>query len=320
MVKSLIFWTLLMLFSYGASANLASDAKASNMAHNGLGQKKWIHGSNDCRNNQDPAIDVHQLDTSTWILRQNKCLTYEAPFMYLLVGEKTALVIDTGAIKKAKDAAVYQTMKGLIDSAPSAHKREILVVHSHGHSDHKKGDKQFAKQMAKVLSTKKKALIKHFALQSWPEGNAVIQLGNRDVVLLPTPGHHDDAVSFYDRSSQYLITGDTFYPGQIYIKSWPDFVASIQRLYAFSQTNKIKGILGGHIEMSNTPSQLYPIGSTYQPDEAPLILFTEHLKQLQTKLQATPQAQELVFDRFVVTPMSGLQKSISGVATWLMGG
>jgi hypothetical protein len=53
-----------------------------------LKQKKWNHGSVDCKYNTDPAIEVHQYDQSSYVLRQNKCVTYEAPFIYVLFGEK----------------------------------------------------------------------------------------------------------------------------------------------------------------------------------------------------------------------------------------
>ena len=58
---------------------------------------KWIHGSPDCRANADPPHQVHALDEATYVIRQNKCLSYEAPFIYLLLGNRRGLLLDSGA-------------------------------------------------------------------------------------------------------------------------------------------------------------------------------------------------------------------------------
>ena len=59
--------------------------------------KHWNHGSDNCSMNTDPAIEVHSYSPTSFILRQNKCLSYEAPFMYVFIGDDRALLIDTGA-------------------------------------------------------------------------------------------------------------------------------------------------------------------------------------------------------------------------------
>jgi hydroxyacylglutathione hydrolase len=46
----------------------------------------WIHGSEAAKYNSDPDIQVHACDEYTYILRQNKAVSYEAPFMFLLFG------------------------------------------------------------------------------------------------------------------------------------------------------------------------------------------------------------------------------------------
>nr|BFE78243.1 hypothetical protein GCM10020093_008440 [Planobispora longispora] len=37
---------------------------------------------------------------------------------------------------------------------------------------------------------------------------------------LPAPGHHEASVVFYDRWTGFLLTGDTVYPGRLYIQDW----------------------------------------------------------------------------------------------------
>ena len=58
---------------------------------------KWIHGSPSAKHNTDPDLQVHWYDDHTVLLRQNKAIDYEAPFLFLLFGDRRAVLIDTGA-------------------------------------------------------------------------------------------------------------------------------------------------------------------------------------------------------------------------------
>src|SRR5436190_3865602 len=64
---------------------------------------RWIHGSAAAKYNTDPDIQVHACDEHTYILRQNKAVHYEAPFMFLLFGSSRALLLDTGATAALRD-------------------------------------------------------------------------------------------------------------------------------------------------------------------------------------------------------------------------
>src|SRR5579863_7369655 len=56
----------------------------------------WNEGSADCAKNPQPPLQQHQYNPQTFILRENLCTTFEALFMYLLMGSNKALLIDTG--------------------------------------------------------------------------------------------------------------------------------------------------------------------------------------------------------------------------------
>ena len=60
----------------------------------------WIHGSISALHNTDPRIQVHRYNEHTYILRQNAAVHWEAPFMYLLMGETGAVLIDAGATEE----------------------------------------------------------------------------------------------------------------------------------------------------------------------------------------------------------------------------
>src|SRR6185503_15398179 len=57
----------------------------------------WMHGSQNCTTNTDPEVQVHAYNATVHIIRQNKCKTFEAPFIYVIEGTTTALMIDSGA-------------------------------------------------------------------------------------------------------------------------------------------------------------------------------------------------------------------------------
>ena len=100
-----------------------------------LDNTSWIHGAADCSNNKDPMIQVVQLNPTTWILRQNKCINYEAPFMYLFLGRKKALLMDTGATEDDKQFPLYETVSKLIEQWEKEKNSQVELVVAHTHSN-----------------------------------------------------------------------------------------------------------------------------------------------------------------------------------------
>ena len=109
---------------------------------------------------------------------------------------------------------------------------------------------------------------------------AQVDLGGRVLQCWPSPGHHNAAVTFYDPHTGFLLTGDTVYPGRLYIQDWPAFVRTIDRLIGFCSTHPVTHVLGCHIEMSREPGVDYPVFTTYQPDEPPLQMTVEQLREI----------------------------------------
>ena len=287
-----------------------------------LATKKWIHGSADCKSNSDPTIEVFRYDQTSYILRQNKCRSFEAPFIYVLLGDEKVLVLDTGAIESPVEFPLYETVQSLINEQLGQDKktdRELLVIHSHSHSDHYAGDSQFeGKPNVTLVEPTYAAMTRFFAFSDWPNGEASLEVGRRKLTIIPTPGHQEEAISVYDPQTEWLLTGDTFYPGYIYVKNWDEYKRSIARLVAFSDAHEISAVLGAHIEMSDRAGEHYPIGTTYQPNEAPLTLMAENLVALNSALEDSDRAKKMVSNKFVVVPMNIFQKTISNIARWII--
>jgi glyoxylase-like metal-dependent hydrolase (beta-lactamase superfamily II) len=325
MKHTLVIAILFIMFTRGAVAE--DDKSSMNEPTNNLiavlQQKQWIHGSQDCKNNQDHAIEVFQYDESSYVLRQNKCLSYEAPFIYVLIGEKKILVVDTGATESAEAFPLYQTIQSLNQQHSSngkANEREIVVIHSHSHSDHYSADSQFIGQAnVTVVATNNAGVNEFFEFDKWPDQQTNIELGGRSITIIPTPGHQEEAISVYDPQTKWLLTGDTFYPGYIYVKTWQDYKNSIARLVEFTNNHNVSAILGSHIEMTNKPGEYYEIGTIYQPEESSLLLMPSDLTALNEKLTQADKPKKIAMDSLIVEPLGVLPKLISSIAKWFIG-
>jgi len=268
----------------------------------------WI-GGDDCEN--EPAIQVHAYNRDFFILRQSLCTSFEAPFIYLIFGNQKVLLVDTGAGK----IEIQKAVVSVIDEWRASSGRssiELVVVHSHGHTDHTAGDAQFAGQPNTTLvPASVPDLQRFFGIAQWPTDIVSYDLGGRILDIIPIPGHHDSHIALYDRRTQLLLTGDTLYPGRLYVigaaskGQWPIYQASIKRLVDFSASHPVTYILGTHIEMSNEPGGQQMLGTRHHPNEHPLQLRLEHLKELHQSLiemRGTPQIQ--IHDHFVIIPMN----------------
>jgi hypothetical protein len=139
--------------------------------------------------------------------------------------------------------------------------------------------------------------------------------GGRVIDIIPIPGHQNAHIAFYDRQTGILFTGDSLYPGRLYISIFSEYVASIDRLVDFTDDKPVCWVLGTHIEMSNTPGVDFPIGSTYHPDEHPLQLTRAHLLELHTAIHAmNGQAQYEVHDEFIIFPLGSKANGQAGGA------
>jgi glyoxylase-like metal-dependent hydrolase (beta-lactamase superfamily II) len=257
----------------------------------------WMHGSANCANNTDPEVQVHTYNPTVRIIRQNKCRTFEAPFIYLIEGNTTALLIDSGA---TNTTTLRTTVRGVIGTKP------LIVAHSHGHGDHRAGDGTFSGQPnTSVVANSVAAVQAQFSIAAWPTGTGTIDLGGRVLDVLGIPGHEATHIAIYDRKTGLLFTGDSLYPGLLFVNDWATYRTSIKRLAQFAASHPIAHVLGAHIEMTSTPKQAYPYMTTYQPNEHGLPLTAAHVAELDsalTQLGGTPPANPVAYNDFVIDP------------------
>jgi hydroxyacylglutathione hydrolase len=257
----------------------------------------WMHGAANCSESMDPALQIHAYNATTYIIRQDKCRTFEAPFVYLLLGSQMALLLDTGA---TNDSLLRDAVLSL------AGERALLVAHTHAHGDHVASDGRFVGQPATtVVGTGVGAVQAAFGIAPWPTGTAELDLGARVLDVLAIPGHEQSHIALYDRETGLLFTGDSLYPGLLFINDWTTYRASMRRLAEFVRAREVTHVLGAHIEMTSTPGVNYAYGSTFQPDEHVLELDAAHVLELDAALTAlgpAPPAQPVAHDDFVIDP------------------
>jgi hydroxyacylglutathione hydrolase len=234
----------------------------------------WIHGSPDPHHRSDPPIQVYAHDDRTYILRESKDVSYEAPFLYLFLGEDRALLLDTGATAGARAFPLKETVTRLFstrtDRSPPG-EYGLVVAHTHSHGDHVAGDEQFRGQPSTVVVGKDlNSVQRFFGLSAWPDGIAPFDLGGRVLEVFGIPGHHATSIAVYDPRSRFLVTGDTVYPGRLYVPDISAFVASLNRLVTFTRSRSVDHVMGCHVEMTRTPGRDYPFGARFQPREPPL--------------------------------------------------
>lgn len=266
--------------------------------------EKWIDGTQA----EEPGTQVQALDADTFVIRQSVKTNFEAPFLYLLFGRDKALLIDTGA----EGGRIRPTVDRLIEDWLKAHGRAaipLVVAHSHSHGDHVAGDAAFRDRPATtVVGLKPADVAGFFGIGNWPADIARFDLGGRALRIIPTPGHQAAAIMVYDPRLKILLSGDTLYPGRLYVpvNFVADNRASVDRLAAFAARHPIRAVLGAHIEMTRTPGRDYPHEAATHPDEHPLELPAQTIGELRTGMKAALDMPDRpqVHDRFIIVPVA----------------
>jgi len=246
----------------------------------------WMSGGPKCMEN--PKWQVHEYNPGLFILRQSGCTDFEKPFVYLMFGRDAALLLDTGS----RTGDLAPTLQWTVHQWLKRNSRQsipLIVVHTHGHSDHVAGDAAIEAlgdpAMPVTLIAADVDADRHFfRIARWPTDLGAVDLGDRVIDAIPIPGHSDTSIALYDRKTAILFSGDSLYPGRLYVRDFGDFQASTERLIRFTAGKPVSHILGNHIEQTRTAYLDYPVGTIYQPDEHELALSRGSLLELEQAL------------------------------------
>ena len=293
---ALVLAGLALVACHGAATTVAPDR-----VERGVLPARMYAGGPTCSGR--PSFLVHAYTPSTFILRQPACTNYEKPFLYLLFGSRRALLLDTGAGR----IDVAASVDSLVSAWRATHGNrpiELVVAHSHGHGDHVAGDSLFRNRAGVTLVERDTASVRRFFnIAHWPDDAATMDLGDRVLDVLPIPGHQPASIALYDRRTGLLLTGDTFYPGRLYVRDTAAFATSVHRLAEFARRHVVSHILGTHIENTDLPGRDYVVGTVDQPREHALALTVANLMTLDSAMTSMRgRVVRTVFPDFTIWP------------------
>ncbi|KEZ00525.1 MBL fold metallo-hydrolase [Sphingobium indicum] len=277
---------------------------AKEAARSKLFAEGWIDGTLP----QEPEVQVQALDRDSFVIRQSVKTNFEAPFLYLLLGREKALLVDTGA----EGGRIRPVVDRLLAQWSAAHGRAaipLVVAHSHSHGDHVAGDKAFRDRPdTTVVGLEPQDVARFFGIARWPDALASFDLGGRVLTIIPAPGHQAAAIMIYDPKLKILLSGDTLYPGRLYVpvNFLADNRASVDRVAAFAARHPIRAVLGAHIEMTRAPGRDYPHEAPAHPDEHLLELPAASIAGLRTGLKTALDVPDRpqVHDDFIIYPVA----------------
>ena len=196
---------------------------------------------------------IEKIDAQTFAISEYK--HWEETHCYLLCGQERAILIDTGL--------GVSNIKKVVDTLT---KLPVMAVTTHVHWDHIGGHRYFdniavhesEKNWISVkfpipLQVVKNNLTKYKIFKGKPQrvfsDGDLLDLGNRKIQVVHTPGHSPGHCCFYESDREYLFSGDLIYKGCLYA-FYPTtdpqlFYNSIKRV----QRYKITRILPGHHQL-----------------------------------------------------------------------
>ncbi len=249
----------------------------------------------------EPPFEIQRLDAHTFVIRQSLATSPAAPFLYLLFGTQRALLLDTGT--------GTAPLRPIIDAIMAQHGTPdlpLIVAHSHGHADHIGGDAELAERPnTKVIDHTRAAVAAAFAIRRWPTDAGQIDLGNRRLTILATPGHSTTDIMVHDPHTRVLLTGDTLMPGllTVPVNAVTTWRASLTRAAAHVRRNTVRAILGAHIDLRRTPGEAYPRDTRRHPDEHALALAPTSLLELHAAAKAmTGEPVRETYTDFIIVP------------------
>jgi hydroxyacylglutathione hydrolase len=307
---------LLALSFFSSIANAQFPDPNGGDLERGVLPQKWMTGGPKCM--EMPEWQVHEYNPNLYILRQSGCTDAEMPFLYLFFGKDKGLLWDTGST----NGNLVPELQHVVHNWLERNHRSsipIVVTHSHSHGDHTFGDaavQALSDRAMPIIFVPAKVADEQafFHIASWPQDTGSIDLGGRVLNIVPIPGHDIVSVALYDRQTGILLTGDSLYPGRLYVRDFPAFQASTERLIAFIQGKPVAHVLGNHIEQSRTPFLDYPIGSIYHPDEHVLDLTYGTLLELEADLKSMNGTPRRFAARdFTIWPLSAQENGLGAL-------
>lgn len=170
--------------------------------------------------------------TNTWVLREP--------------GSPLALVVDPGP----DDPAHHDAVEAAVGDA-----RVARILLTHGHPDHAEGARALAGRVGAPVAALDPA--QRLGDEGLGDGD-VVAAGGLEVVVVATPGHTSDSLSFHVPADGALLTGDTVLGRGTTVVAHPDgrlrdYLDSLRRLRRLAEETAAVVVLPGHGPVLHAP-------------------------------------------------------------------
>ncbi|SOC56286.1 MBL fold metallo-hydrolase [Ornithinimicrobium cerasi] len=161
--------------------------------------------------------------TNTWVLAEP--------------GSRDVVVVDPGPLDE-------QHLRTVLDHVAGRDARVALTLLTHGHADHAES----APRWAGLTGAPVRAVGRgHDDLAA----GETLRVGGLELLVVPTPGHTADSVSFLLPAEQVLLTGDTVLGRGTTVVAYPDgdltsYLDSLARLERLTRSGAATSIAPGH--------------------------------------------------------------------------
>jgi hydroxyacylglutathione hydrolase len=171
----------------------------------------------------DDYFVVETIDPSTFAIGEPRY--YQGNYSYLILGTTRAVLFDAGT-----------GTRDMVPIVRSLTSLPVTVIPSHLHFDHVGALGRFDKtalldaaSLRARISDSRLTLGRYeflgftdrlvpptFRVDEWWPADSTVDLGNRRLRVLSTPGHTPTSISLYDAERRQLFAGDFIYPGHLY--------------------------------------------------------------------------------------------------------
>jgi hydroxyacylglutathione hydrolase len=235
----------------------------------------------------DDYFVVERLASDTFAIGEPRY--YQGNYCYLIVGTIRALLFDAGT-----------GTRDIVPVVRSLTPLPVTVIPSHLHFDHVGALGRFDKtallddslMRARIRSSRLTlnryefmGFMDHlrpptFRVDEWWIPDTAVNLGNRRLRVLATPGHTPTSVSLYDEQRQQLFAGDFVYPGELYA-----FLPGASRSAYLATTRRLLSVIDPQTRIFTAHMEDAPA-----PVRAP-VLSVADLKALEATLVAIEQGR-----------------------------
>ncbi|NNL84477.1 MAG: MBL fold metallo-hydrolase, partial [Myxococcales bacterium] len=171
----------------------------------------------------DDYYIVQALDAKTFAIGEPRYL--QQNFNYLIIGTERALLFDAGS--------GYRDIRPVVEALTD---KPVTFLPSHFHFDHVGNRVEFERVAVIDLPHLRDRAPNNelqltweehlgslegydpptLKIDEWLEAGSLLELGDRSLRVIFSPGHTDDSVSLLDAARGYLFSGDFMYPGPLF--------------------------------------------------------------------------------------------------------